>query len=328
MKLQQIIINVLSNAVKFTPQKGSITLDIRQISSNEKNAKLQFTIRDTGCGIGREFLPQIFNAFSQEYSGSTSCYGGTGLGLSICKNLVALMDGKIDVNSELGKGTEFIIVVKVGRYNSSHYADKFDFSKCNLLLVHDDDHIAKHRLSMLRDIGVNVKLVKNQSLCIESLVAADKSGSSFDIVLLDNRENLDGDTIAKKVRETANIKQTYIINTSFSWDNTNSDAQAAGVDFILPKPMFKPPLKKAILDAMSGKKADSNENVSIDDYDFSGKRILLVEDHPLNIEVAKKLLQIKGPEIECAVNGKNAVDMFETSDCNYYDLVLMDIRMP
>ncbi|SDY03264.1 response regulator [Eubacterium barkeri] len=331
MKLQQIVINILSNAIKFTPSGGRVTLNVRQTQKDKRHATLRFIINDTGCGISEDFIPKLFDPFAQADSGTTTMYGGTGLGLAICKNLVDMMDGHIDVRSIVGVGTEFTVDVRLEMTAESkiRYLSKphYNFTQLKTLVVDDDVTVCEHAMITLKEIGVTAEWVDSGRKAIDKVQEKWKKKKYYDLILLDwKMPEMDGIETARHIRKIVGSEVTIIIMTSYDWANIEHEAKSSGVNLLMSKPMFKSTLISAF------EKALGHEEEEVigrhDDFEFNGKRILLAEDHPMNVEVAKRLLERKGFIIEHAENGLRALEMFTTSSPDYYDAILMDIRMP
>ncbi|MBC8530318.1 hybrid sensor histidine kinase/response regulator [Gehongia tenuis] len=332
MKLQQVMINLLSNAVKFTPEKGRVSLSVRQMRKEKNDAVLRFVINDTGCGISEEFIPHLFEAFTQEHSGTTAMYGGTGLGLAICKNLVAMMDGHIDVRSIVGVGSEFTVEVKLGITEESkkRYRKKthYNFSELKALVVDDDVTVCEHAVITLKEIGVRSEWVDSGKKAVDKVKKKWDCKEYYDLVLVDwKMPEMDGIETARQIRKIVGPDVTIIIMTANDWASIEHDAKLAGVNLLMSKPMFKSSLISAFEKAFNDKQNDKDTEIK-EDFNFAGKRILLAEDHPLNVEVAKKLLERKGFIVDHAENGLRAMEMFTTTPVGYYDAILMDIRMP
>ncbi|MEG2419068.1 MAG: response regulator, partial [Eubacterium sp.] len=331
MKLQQIVINILSNAIKFTPSGGRVTMNVRQTQKDKRHATLRFIINDTGCGISEDFIPKLFDPFAQADSGTTTMYGGTGLGLAICKNLVDMMDGHIDVRSIVGVGTEFTVDVRLEMTAESkiRYLSKphYNFTQLKTLVVDDDVTVCEHAMITLKEIGVTAEWVDSGRKAIDKVQEKWKKKKYYDLILLDwKMPEMDGIETARHIRKIVGSEVTIIIMTSYDWANIEHEAKSSGVNLLMSKPMFKSTLISAF------EKALGHEEEEVigrhDDFEFNGKRILLAEDHPMNVEVAKRLLERKGFIIEHAENGLRALEMFTTSSPDYYDAILMDIRMP
>lgn len=329
-KLQQILINLLGNAVKFTSQGGKVQFVVRQNSVTNKTAAMSFSVIDTGIGISEEFQKKMFEPFEQADHGTTAIYQGTGLGLAISKNLVEMMGGTISVNSIEGVGTEFIVNVplEVSDDNSGSILPRdIPYEKLKTLIVDDDVLICENAQKTLRDMGVRAEWVSSGKQAIELVQTRKKASEYFDVILLDwKMPDMDGVETARQLRKIVGEEVTIIIITAYEWAEIEQQAKAAGVNLLITKPLFKSTLVSALQCVYSSK--SKKEEIPKREYDFSGKRILLAEDHILNVEVAKRLLESKHAIIEVAENGLKAIEMFAKSQTGYYDLILMDIRMP
>lgn len=331
MKLQQVIINILGNAIKFTPHGGRVVLHVQQIKKDQFHAGIRFIVNDTGCGISEEFLPQLFEPFAQEHSGTTTMYSGTGLGLAICKSLVEMMDGHIEVRSIVGTGSEFTIDVKMGiteesrtRYlNNPHY----HFEQLKTLVVDDDVTVCEQAMITLKEMKIKAEWVDSGAKAIQRVQEKWNQQQFYNMILVDwKMPGMDGIETARRIRAIVGPDVTIIIMTAYDWANIEQEAKLAGVNLLMSKPMFKSSLISAFERAL-GKQTEAATQVT-PDFRFDGKRILLAEDHPLNVEVAKRLLEARGFVVEHADNGLRALEMYTTTPVGYYDAILMDIRMP
>ncbi|MEG1822065.1 MAG: response regulator [Clostridiales bacterium] len=332
MKLQQVLVNILSNAIKFTPTGGKVQMIINQEKINDAEAMLRFTVNDTGVGINEEFLPQLFEPFEQQCSGSTTPYSGTGLGLAICKNLIDLMGGKISVNSIEGVGSEFTVEVKLKIAEKNKETTKIKphlhLENLRALIVDDDILICQHTKEILLDMGLEVEYVISGAKAVEAVGKKWAKKEFYDIILVDwKMPDMDGIETTREIRKIVGFDVTIIIMTAYDWIVIEADAKNAGVNLLLSKPVFKSSLCSAF-EKIYKHKEESSKQDSSEDFDFTGKRVLLAEDHLLNIEVAKKLLGAKHLEVEVAENGLRAIEIFAQKDAGYYNAILMDIRMP
>lgn len=333
MKLQQVLINILSNAVKFTPEGGKVSFSASQHRKTKDHAVLRFVVNDTGVGMGAEFLPHIFEPFSQETSGTTASFGGTGLGLAISKNIVDMMDGKIAVRSIKGVGTEFTVDVNLGlteeekrRHNQKKI--QHNFTNLKTLVVDDDVSVCESAIVTLKDMGVKAEWVDSGRKAIERVQELEEQNAFFDMILIDwKMPEMDGIETARRIRKLVGADVTIIIMTAYDWVSIEHEARLAGVNLLISKPMFKSSLVSAFSKAL-GEKEESEKEVEAAEFDFTGRRILLVEDNIINTEVAVMLLKNKGFQIDTAQNGLQAIELFSKSDKGFYDAVLMDIRMP
>ncbi|MEG2021899.1 MAG: response regulator, partial [Oscillospiraceae bacterium] len=332
MKLQQVLVNIISNAIKFTNMGGKVQLIIHQEKINNNEAVIKFTVNDTGIGIKENFLPLLFEPFEQQYIGSTTPYSGTGLGLAICKNLVNLMGGSINVNSIEGVGSEFVVEVKLGISESSKQKAKL---KSNLhlenlkaLVVDDDIIICQHTKQILLDMCMQAEYVVSGAKAVEIVSRKWENKEYYDIILVDwKMPDMDGIATVRAIRKIVGPNVTIIIMTAYDWAPIEAEAKQAGVNMLISKPLFKNSLSSAFEKIYNNKDCGA-DMISHKEYNFSGKRVLLVEDHLLNIEVAKKLLGVKHLKVEVAENGLQAIETFAQKDDNYFDAILMDIRMP
>ena len=333
MKLQQVLINILSNAIKFTNEGGKVTFSAAQHRKTKNDAVLRFIVNDTGVGMDESFLPHIFEPFAQESTGTTALYGGTGLGLAISKNIVDMMDGKITARSIRGIGSEFIVDVKLGiteeeklRHNQKkiHY----NFSHLKTLVVDDDVAVCESAVMTLEEIGIKAEWVDSGRKAIDRVKHLWGSSKYYEMILIDwKMPEMDGIETARRIREIVGPDVTIIIMTAYDWIAIEHEAKLAGVNLLMSKPMFKYSLISAFSRVL-GEKEEKETSSATQDYDFTGKRVLLVEDNVINTEVAVMLLEDKGFMVETAENGLRAMEKFSKSEAGYYDAILMDIRMP
>ncbi len=331
-KLQQVLINILGNAVKFTPRGGKVHLAIEQLSRTKETAKLRFEIADTGIGISEEFLPHLFEPFSQENSARTTQYGGTGLGLAISKNVVSLMNGSIRVHSVKGIGSEFVVEVELGvPANVSAWSaiqEKAAITPLHTLIVDDDVVICQHTQMLLKEAGLKAESAQSGQEAIEKVKACHISKQDYDLILLDwKMPEMDGIETAREIRRIVGPEITIIIMTAYDWADIEERARAAGVDMFMKKPVFVSSVTRAFENVFSHR-TETRPKPADNTFDFTGCRVLLAEDNLINAEIARNLLEMKGCAVETAENGAVAIEMFAASPAGYYNAILMDIRMP
>ncbi len=333
MKLQQVLINILSNAVKFTREGGKVTFSVSLHKRMKNDAVLRFIVNDTGIGMSEEFLNHIFEPFAQESVGTTALYGGTGLGLAISKNIVDMMGGKILVRSIRGIGTEFTVDVRLGiteeeklRHNQKKHS--YNFSHIKTLVVDDDVTVCETAVATLHEMGVRAEWVDSGYKAVERVKELWGQGKYYDMVLIDwKMPDMDGIETARQIRKIVGPEVTIIIMTAYDWSSIEQEAKVAGVNMLMSKPMFKSTLISAFTRALGEKEEQEEEKVK-KEYDFTGRRVLLAEDNQINTEVAELLLTSRGFEVETAENGLRALEKFSKSESGYFDAILMDIRMP
>ncbi len=328
MKLKQVLINILSNAIKFTDAPGSINLAVERTNVYEGRSTIKFTIKDTGIGMDESFIPKIFDSFTQEDGSRNIKYGSTGLGMAITKNIVDLMNGTISVESKKGSGTQFTVVITLNNCDhpniDSNYANLKDL---RILVVDDEEIAAEHAKLILDEAGIKSDIALSGEEALSMLELAHTKQEHYGLVLLDwKMPEMDGLEVARRIRERYDSETTVIILTSFNWDEIMDEALHAGVDSFLSKPL----LASNVIDEFERIARKNNPGSICKSHaaDLKGRRILLAEDMEINAEIMKEVLAIKEIITETAANGRIALEKFSQSAESYYDAVLMDVRMP
>ena len=328
MKLRQVMINILGNAVKFTPEGGRITFLIEDVARMHHKATLRFTISDTGVGMSEEYLPRLFDAFSQEDSSTTSRYGSTGLGMPITKSIVELMNGQIAVESEKGKGTTFTVTVTLTQ--SDRPADGGDEPELqphemNVLVIDDDRIACEHAQVVLGQVGISCETVTTGREAVEMVKMRHARREDYNLILVDwKMPEMDGLETTRRIRAIVGKETPIIILTSYSWEEIEEEARAAGVDTFAAKPLFA----GTVMDEFRAAFRRKNAALVRETADLKGRRVLLAEDVSVNAEIMMMVLSMREMEADHAENGRIAVDMFESHEPGYYDAILMDMRMP
>ena len=328
MKLKQVIINILGNAVKFTPEGGSVSFIVEQISEFENKATLRFIMKDTGIGMDKSYLPKIFDAFSQEDSGRSNKYGSTGLGMAITKNIVEMMNGDITVESEKGVGSTFTVTVTLLKTDRKA-EEVFDAKPQDMrILVIDDDPIAcEHARLVLEEVGIAADTSLNGEDALEKIKVQHARQEAYNMILVDLKmPDEDGVAVTRRIRELVGGELAIVILTAYSWDDVIDEAIDAGVDGFMAKPLFATGVMDEFKSAMKKKQVSATDTKKR--ADLTGRNILLSEDVPINAEIMKQILGMKQMNVDHAENGQIVVDMFKSSEENHYDAILMDIRMP
>ena len=329
MKLRQIILNLLSNAVKFTPEGGAVKFTVERAANFDNKSTLRFTVKDTGIGMNKEFLPKLFEAFSQEDSSSTNKYGSSGLGMAITKNMVDMMNGKIEVDSEKGKGTTFTVTVTLMDSRRKDALDEPDIDPQDMsVLVVDDDPIAcEHARLVMEKIGIAAETALSGAEAVEKVRFHHARRTPYNLILVDwKMPEMDGLETTRQIRAIVGNESAIIILTAYRWDEVVNDAVKAGVDSFLAKPLFASNVMEEFRQAVKKKNIESIQKKR--KAELKGRRILLAEDVAINAEIVMMLLSMKEVETDHALNGKIAVEKFAEHPENYYDAILMDIRMP
>ncbi|MBQ9210383.1 MAG: response regulator [Clostridia bacterium] len=329
MKLRQVMINILGNAVKFTPTGGRVSFTLEETARFDGRATLRLVMTDNGIGMSPEYLPKLFDPFSQEDSSSTSKYGSTGLGMPITKSIVELMNGHIEVESEKGKGTTFTVTVTLLESDRQSEGDEtmetiHPHDLC--VLVIDDDPIAcEHAQLVLGQVGVNCEKALSGAEGLEMVRLRHARREPYNLILVDWRmPEMDGVETTRQIRAAVGDEIPVIILTSFSWDEIADEAKAAGVDTFVAKPLFA----GSVLDEFREAFQKKNSRLIRETADLKGRRVLLAEDVPVNAEIMMMVLSMREIDAELAENGRIAVEMFERNAPGYYDAILMDMRMP
>ena len=328
MKLMQVLINILSNAIKFTEAPGNVTMTVERTAVFEDKSTIRFSIKDTGIGMDKSFIPKIFDAFTQEDSSRSNKYGSTGLGMAITKNIVELMNGTISVESEKGVGTEFTVVVTLTNCDHVGYANSsIDPKDMRILIVDDEEIAAEHARIVLDEVGIMADTCLSGEDALHMLEVRHAKHEPYNLVLLDwKMPEMDGIEVAKEIRNRYDRETTVIILTSFNWDEIMDEALHVGVDSFLAKPLFA----SNVIDEFERIARKNNMSLYKEKRraDLKGKHILLAEDIFINAEIMKEIIGIKEAEIDHAENGRLVLEMFDKSAPGYYDAILMDVRMP
>ena len=328
MKLRQVMINILGNAVKFTPEGGKVTFTVEETAHYEGKSTLRLVISDTGIGMSEAFLPRLFDAFSQEDSSSTNRFGSTGLGMPITKSIVELMNGTIEVRSKKGEVTTFTVTVTLlesERRSTGEGTEDVHPEELCVLVIDDDPIACEHAQVVLGQVGVRCEKAMSGQEGLEMAKLRHARREPYNLILVDWRmPEMDGVETTKQIRAAVGDEILVIILTSSSWDDIADEARAAGVDSFVAKPLFAGSVLDEFREAFNKKNA---QLVSVT-ADLTGRRILLAEDMEVNAEIMMMVLSMREMEVEHAENGRIAVDMFAASPVGYYDAILMDMRMP
>ncbi|MBR6198962.1 MAG: response regulator [Spirochaetales bacterium] len=327
MKLRQIFINILGNSVKFTPSGGKVSFTIEEIAKFDGKSTLKFVMEDNGIGMSKDFIPKIFDAFSQEDTSATNKYGSTGLGMPITKNLVELMNGNIEVESEKGKGTKFTVTVTLTDSPKKVFEPTDDFlpEKIKVLVIDDDPIACEHAKLVLDQVGISCDIALSGVEALDMVKVRAERREQYNLILVDWRmPEMDGIETTRQIRSIVGNETAIIILTSYNWDDVADEAKLAGVDTFVPKPLFASTVMDEFREAFRKK----NESQFRKKTDLKGKRILLAEDVSVNAEIMTMVLSMKEMEVDVAENGQIAVELFRTHEPGYFDAILMDMRMP
>ena len=331
LRIQQVFVNLMSNAIKYTPDGGNITFSIKEKPNGfSELGCYEFSIADNGIGMTPEFQKIMFEPFSRADDHRTTKVQGTGLGMAIAQNIVNLMNGSIKVDSAPGKGTTIMVTIYLKLQESEKEQEK-ELLDLPVLVVDDDKTCCESTVATLKDIGIAGEWVLTGREAVERCYAHHEAGCDYFAVILDwKMPKMDGIETARKIRERVGKDVTIIILTSFEFSEIEEEARAAGVDAFIAKPLFRSRLTATLRQFTSGKKEKNARSLleSFAKTDYTSKRVLLVEDNELNREIAAEILGMTGVAVDIAENGKIAVEKVVAAPEKWYDLIFMDIQMP
>ncbi len=328
VRLNQVMLNFLSNAMKFTPEGGSIFIRLRQEASPKGDAwvRTHLSVEDTGMGMTEEFRKKMFTAFEREDNRRVQKTQGTGLGLSITKYIVDAMGGTIDVQSAPGEGTTFHVTVDLEKVQVS--GEDMKLPPWRILVVDDNEDLRRTAEMTLKELGTLPESCAGGGEAIEMITKAAEEGREYYAMLIDYRmKDMDGITAARKIREKVGDRVPISLVTAYDWSEIEEEARAAGINGFIAKPLFKSTLYHE-LRRFGEEETEAAAADKKRDVDLRGLRILLAEDNDINAEIATMILEESGCLVEWAEDGKIALEMFEKSEEGYYSLILMDLRMP
>ncbi len=332
LKLNQIFINLMGNAVKYTPAGGTVGFRITQHTTFKHGwGEYAFIIKDNGIGMSQEFVKHIFEPFERESTATRSGIQGAGLGMAITKSIVDMMGGEITVESEVGKGSTFTVKLPLQLQDVEKSAEQIkELEGLRTLVVDDDFNVCDSVSKMLKSIGMRSEWTTSGREAAYRAKSAYQEGDPYHTYIIDwQMPETSGIETARKIRSVVGHDAPIIILTAYDWTDIEEEARKAGVTAFCAKPLFMSDLKSALLAANHiGDHKPSETKAVWTQSDFSGKRLLLVEDNELNREIAGVILEEAGFVIEMAPDGTDAVTMLEKSAEGYYDAVLMDVQMP
>lgn len=360
MRLRQILLNLVSNAVKYTNEGDIVRVIITEDDCDEeRKTLLQITVEDSGIGMDEEFLKRVFDPFEREQNETTNFTEGTGLGMAITKNLVDLMGGTISVRSEVGVGTEFTVrlpmfVAAYGAHlDSAAHAvahgedicvegerdnvlelspeptyDIDGFDALRVLIADDNYVVAQNALTVMRDFGIEARIVQSGSEAIRIAVDAEQQGQPFDLMIVDmTMPDLNGIETVARINEQLGENAPHTVLSAYVWSNFEDQARTAGIHSFIHKPMFKSRLYAVIRCECFEDEATAEVSEIRKKEPVSG-RVLLVDDNDINLEIGAELISQLGPEVETATDGLEAIAKVSDAQEGYFDLVFMDCKMP
>ena len=327
VRLNQVLLNLLSNATKYTPEGGAIHLSLFEENSpkGERYVRIYIKVKDNGIGMSPDFLKRIYESYSRADGARIHKTEGAGLGMAITKYIVDAMEGTIDIQSEPDKGTEFLLTFDFEKADAMNM--DMVLPSWNMLVVDDDELLCRTAMDALKSIGIKAEWTLSGEKAIELVNEHHKRREDYQIILLDWKlPGMNGIQVAKEIRHNLGDEVPILLISAYDWSEFEAEAREAGISGFISKPLFKSTLYYALRQYMGTE--TENGQTSNPNIDLSGRRILIAEDNEINWEVANELLSDLGVELDWAEDGQICLDKFQKSPEGYYDAVLMDIRMP
>ena len=330
-RLNQVLLNLLSNAIKFTPAGGTVSVRLKQFPGTQKDSALyEIRVKDNGIGMSLEFAQKLFSPFERERTSTVSRIQGTGLGMAITKNIVNMMGGTIEVQTEQGKGTEVIVRLALRIQPEQRRTERIaELEGLKALVIDDDFNTCDSVTKMLAKVGMRSEWTLSGKEAVLRARQSMELGDAFHAYIIDWRlPDMNGIEVTRQIRSLGD-DTPIIILTAYDWSDIEVEARAAGVTAFCAKPLFMSDIRETLMTAI-GQKQEKTENPVLPaaGSDFRDRRILLVEDNELNREIAVELLKQYGFRIDTAENGAEAVEKVKHAAPGDYDLVLMDVQMP
>ena len=328
LRTGQVLLNLLSNAVKFTPAGGCVTLTVTQASVTHGCAYMRFSVEDTGCGMDESMLKRLFNPFEQSDASTARKYGGSGLGLSIAKNLTELMGGSMSVKSEVGEGSVFTADIPF-KISGTPAGLSADFSSARTLIVDDSEESCEYGSLLLKRLGVPHEAVTSAEKALAALTLAREEGRPYKLCIVDwQMPEMNGIELTERIRSEFGHEAVVVIFSSYDLCEAENDIGNTNVDYFVQKPLFQSTIFNVLQTLCADRDKIEAKPEKVEEFDFTGKRVLIAEDMELNLEIAETLLEMTGFETTGAADGQEALDIYKSHGAGYFDAVLLDINMP
>lgn len=331
-RLEQIFTNLMSNAIKYTPEGGKIRLKITEKPMNKpKLGCYEFIFEDNGIGMDEEFQKHFFEPFERAADSRVDKIQGTGLGMAITKNVVQMMNGSIDLESRLNEGTKITVTILLKLQNENEEISYEEFVDLPVLVADDDKDACETTCMVLSELGMKSEWVLSGEEAVKKVVLRHEENDDFFAVIFDwKMPEMDGIEATRQIRRLVGNEVPIIIISAYDWSDIEAEAREAGASAFISKPLFKSRMAYVFSTLLGCEKKEEEKN-SLDKIfkdNFVGKRALLVEDNDINAEIAIEVFKMAGLEVDLAKNGREALDIMSTIDDGYYDIVFMDIQMP
>ena len=326
LRLNQIYINILSNAIKYTMPGGSISVDLREEKSEKDGCvKLVYCVADTGIGMTPEFLERMYQPFSRQTDSRVNSIQGTGLGLAITRQMVELMDGTIDCRSEEGKGTTFTVTLDLPI--AEKHLEKMCFENVDILIADDDPVQLETAADTLESLGIHAEAAKSGAEALDMILKRHEEGKDYSVVILDwKMPEMDGIETVRRIRAAIDAPVPVLLTSAYDWSDAEEAAKEAGVNGFISKPLFRSELYERINELLGteGTALEQEDDCS----DLAGMHILIAEDNDINWEIISAMLEMYGITSERAENGRICTEKMAAAAEGFYDLIFMDIQMP
>ncbi|MCM1131296.1 MAG: response regulator [Roseburia sp.] len=325
LRISQIFINILSNAVKYTPNEGKIVLELCEELIDTHTVRLTYTVQDNGIGMSKEYMERMYDAFTRADDSRTNKIQGTGLGLAIVKQMVLLMNGTIDCESEMDKGTTFVVklLLPIGQQDKFYTLPAVD-----ILLIDDDEVFLTITEETIKDMGAKVESASCAKRALELVQKRHALNQDYAVILVDLKmPEKNGIEIVQSIRNIVKENTYIFLVSAYDWSDIEQDAKNSGANGFISKPLFKSYLSEKIGHILNTEETKEETSLAMNE-DLKGLKVLIAEDNELNWEVISELLAMCGISSDHAENGKMTVEMMENSLDNTYDLIFMDIQMP
>jgi signal transduction histidine kinase/DNA-binding response OmpR family regulator len=331
-RIQQVFVNIMSNAIKYTPDGGKISLSIRENPTNIQGfGYYQFTFEDNGYGMTEDFQKHLFEPFTRATDSQTAGIQGTGLGMAITRNIVNMMGGEITVDSVYGEGSKFTVTMYL-KLQTEEEINYNSFVDLRVLVADDDPACCESTCAILNDMDMNSEWVLTGRGAVERVRTRLEHDRGFSAVILDWKlPDQDGIETTRQIRKLVGEEVPIVIFSAYDWTEIEHEAREAGASAFISKPLFRTKLAtlfNTLFNHDSGQDDSDAPLHELEDLDFSGHHVLLAEDIELNAEIAADFLEMTGLEVDWAKDGEEAVNMFEASEDGYYSMIFMDIQMP
>ena len=333
LRIQQVLVNLMSNAIKYTPDGGEIALSIKEMPCNEdKVSCYQFVVKDNGIGMSEDYVKHIFEPFTRADDERIGKIQGTGLGMPIAKNIVTMMGGDIRVESKINVGTTFTVTLFLKRQHQAT-GNVTPFADLSVLVADDDAISVENTVDILEELSIQADGVLSGEEAVQHVVAHHESRQDYNAVILDwKMPGMDGVETARAIRQEVGDDVPIIILSAYDWTDIEAEARQAGVNAFVSKPLFKSRLTHVFNELFNGDNSDDNDDeaftVTLDNINLAGRRCLLAEDNELNAEIATDIISETGMLTDHVWNGAEAVDAMMQAEDGKYDIIFMDIQMP